>query len=143
MVFMGFFTLKNLNGNEFCAGGGICCCGFELSEDARTPSRATTHTYAHPFPWVALCLVQVTEHGNDRVQEVDVVRGRHVRFWCQGQVTGPRAVAASASLVAVSEWKLVRLLLSQAMHLATLTLLSVCRGARVLRDPVFIFIIGL
>ena len=57
-------------------------------------SHPFSHTYAHPFPWVALCLVQVTEHGNDRVQEVDVVRGRHVRFWCQGQVTGPRAVAA-------------------------------------------------
>lgn len=45
----------------------------------------------------------VTEAGNDRVQEVDVLARTHVGF--PVTVARPRGVAASASLIAVSAWK--------------------------------------
>lgn len=45
----------------------------------------------------------VTDAGNDRVQEVDVLAPAHVGFPIN--VPGPRGVAASLSLLAVSAWE--------------------------------------
>jgi hypothetical protein len=48
---------------------------------------------------------QVAEHGNNRVQEVDVMAQSHIGYLCRpGTIAGPRAVTASPSLVAVSAW---------------------------------------
>ena len=50
--------------------------------------------------------VLVAEHGNNRVQEVDVVKGTHVGYLGpDGGLLGPFAVAASPTLIAVSSWK--------------------------------------
>jgi hypothetical protein len=50
--------------------------------------------------------LQVAEHGNDRVQEVDVATQSHVGFLCPpGTLLGPRGVAASPVYIAVSTWR--------------------------------------
>lgn len=47
--------------------------------------------------------VLVTDTGNNRVQEVNVVSRRHVATWGAGLLHSPRGVAASTTMVAVSE----------------------------------------
>jgi hypothetical protein len=62
--------------------------------------------------WVAFTgpatsrLLVVTDAGHDAVHVIDVVRRVHVGYLAApGTIAGPRGVAASGSLVAVSSWK--------------------------------------
>ncbi len=48
----------------------------------------------------------MAEHGNDRVQEIDLTTQAHVGYLCApGTLHGPRGVAASSTLIAVSAWR--------------------------------------
>ncbi len=50
----------------------------------------------------------VAEHGNGRVQEVDVAAWTHAGFPMVGRPSHPRGVAASAALIAVTSWGVVK-----------------------------------
>ncbi len=82
-----------------------CPCCLPMLSPRITPSSSPTHTLPTPIHSRTHAPLQVAEHGNNRVQEVDVMAQAHVGFLCKpGAVQGPRAVAASPTLVAVSAW---------------------------------------
>jgi hypothetical protein len=90
--------------------GGMGASGLMCFTTGCLPSFDTSDSDSgSDRPLLPLPSLLVAEAGNDRVQEVDVVRGCHMSFLdmpplAGGGASGPRAVAASASHIAVSAW---------------------------------------